>query len=183
MTSDFFFWRSRCLAQWSGRLWNSVLTLNLVADKTCGACWKASAITIGKVAMRTRHVLYCWKSDSLQMNVCQYWCQRLRRKRMLCAPRDRSCNAWKYLQTGQISRVLADGENYDGNRILDYEWVKALYNECLIYNVMFDFVGIGNYFRKDGKFIMSVKRTSMFRHLNQDWKDSGKVNVDIKVQP
>lgn len=72
-------------------------------------------------------------------------------KNVMCAPMIGAVTLEKYLFTGQISRVLVDGENYDGNRILDYEWVKSLYDECLRYNVSFDFCGIGNYFRKDGK--------------------------------
>ena len=35
----------------------------------------------------------------------------------------------KYLKTGQIEQVLADGENYGGCRPLHYEWVKNLSEE------------------------------------------------------
>ncbi len=103
-------------------------------------------------------------------------------KNVMCAPMIGAVTLEKYLQTGQISRVLVDGENYDGNRILDYEWVKALYNECLIYNVMFDFVGIGNYFRKDGKIYHVCKAYQHVQALKSGLQIP-KVNVDIKVQP
>lgn len=74
-----------------------------------------------------------------------------RTRSIMCAPMLGPVTLEKYLSTGKIALVLADGENYDGNRILDYEWVKKLYDECLRYNVNFEFCGTGNLFRKDGK--------------------------------
>ena len=56
-----------------------------------------------------------------------------------------------YLATGQLETVLAEGENYDGQRPLHYEWVKALYDQCARYRVPFSFLGTGNVFIKDGK--------------------------------
>lgn len=57
----------------------------------------------------------------------------------------------KYLQTGKINSVLVDGENYDGDRILDYQWVYNLYEQCVKYNVHFEFFGTGNYLKKNNK--------------------------------
>ena len=72
-------------------------------------------------------------------------------KNIMCAPMIEKITLEKYLQTGQISKVLIDGENYDGDRPLYYDWVKQIYDECLKYNVLLDFVGTGNYFIKDNK--------------------------------
>lgn len=74
-----------------------------------------------------------------------------REKHIMCAPMLERITLAKYLETGQIRKVLADGENYDGDRVLDFEWITALYEECLAAGVLFDFIGTGNYFRKDGK--------------------------------
>ena len=74
-----------------------------------------------------------------------------KKKNIMCAPMIEKITLEKYLQTGQISKVLIDGENYDGDRPLYYEWVKQIYDECLKYNVLLDFVGTGNYFIKDNK--------------------------------
>lgn len=73
------------------------------------------------------------------------------KRSIMCAPMLGAITLEKYLSTGKIDLVLVDGENYDGNRILDYEWVKRLYDECLHFNVRFEFCGTGNFFRKDGK--------------------------------
>ena len=72
-------------------------------------------------------------------------------KHVMCAPMLSEITLEKWLRTGQIGKVLADGENYDGDRVLRYEWVKKLYDECVACGVEFDFVGTGNYFYKDGK--------------------------------
>ena len=74
----------------------------------------------------------------------------LKRRGIMCAPMIGEVSLDKYLATGKIDIVLADGENYEGNRPLYYEWIKRLYDECLKYNVSFEFVGTGNYFIKDG---------------------------------
>lgn len=57
----------------------------------------------------------------------------------------------KYLPAGQIEQVVAGGENYDGARPLHYEWVKALYDECVRFNIRFCFMETGTNFVKDGK--------------------------------
>ena len=57
----------------------------------------------------------------------------------------------EYLREGQIEQVIAGGENYDGSRPLDYQWVKALYDECKLSDVRFCFMETGTNFIKDGK--------------------------------
>lgn len=57
----------------------------------------------------------------------------------------------KYLQTGKIEQVIAGGENYDGARPLNYDWVKSLYDSCVTTNTTFCFFETGNKFIKDGK--------------------------------
>ena len=72
-------------------------------------------------------------------------------KGIMCAPLIDAVSIKKYLPCGQIEQVLADGENYDGARLCRYEWVKALYDECVEYDVSFVFCGTGWRFEKDGK--------------------------------
>lgn len=57
----------------------------------------------------------------------------------------------KYLVTGQIEQVICGGENYETDRICDYEWVKNLSTSCRRYNVTFSFIETGTNFVKDGK--------------------------------
>lgn len=74
-----------------------------------------------------------------------------RHKGIMCAPMLERITLDSYLKTGNIEIVLVDGENYEGNRPLHYDWVKSLYEECVSNHVKFDFVGTGNLFVKDGK--------------------------------
>ena len=55
------------------------------------------------------------------------------------------------LVTGARLMVLCDGENYGGARPCHYEWVKALHDTCVAYDVTFVFCGTGRRFVKDGK--------------------------------
>lgn len=55
-------------------------------------------------------------------------------KGIMVAPFIGQVSIAKYLQRGFIEQVIAGGENYDGSRLLKYEWVKNLYDEtvCLL---------------------------------------------------
>ena len=68
-----------------------------------------------------------------------------------------------YLATGQLETVLAEGENYDGQRPLYYEWVKALYDQCARYGCPFPFWVRATFLSKTEKRIKSAKRTNMCR--------------------
>lgn len=72
-------------------------------------------------------------------------------KGIMCAPFIGEISILKYLETGEIEQVIVGGENYDGARICDFEWVKILHNECMQCNVRFCFIETGTKFRKDGK--------------------------------
>ena len=72
-------------------------------------------------------------------------------KGVMCAPFVGQVSMRKYLETGQIEQVLCDGENYDGARPCNFDWVKLLRQECVDNNVTFEFCGTGRRFIKDGK--------------------------------
>ena len=84
-------------------------------------------------------------------------------KNIFCAPLIGSVNIEKYLSSGQIASVMADGENHvtaENARPCNFEWVEALHRQCVRYGVSFEFAGTGAYFVKDGKkyFIHADKR-------------------------
>lgn len=56
-----------------------------------------------------------------------------------------------YLEDGQIEQVICGGENYDGSRLCDYDWVLSLAKQCKDFNISFTFLETGTNFRKDGK--------------------------------
>ena len=53
--------------------------------------------------------------------------------------------------TDGIEQVIAGGENYAGARPCRYEWVRALYDECVTADATFAFIETGSVFEKDGR--------------------------------
>lgn len=74
-----------------------------------------------------------------------------RHKGVVCAPFIGAVSLEKYLVSGEIEEVSCGGENYDGARPCNYEWVKRLRNECEKFNVTFSFFETGTKFIKDRK--------------------------------
>ena len=74
-----------------------------------------------------------------------------RHKGVMCAPFIGPVSIRRYLEDGQIEQVRCGGENYDGARPCRFEWVKALRQECVDFNVTFCFIETGTMFIKDGK--------------------------------
>ena len=72
-------------------------------------------------------------------------------KGIMCAPCIGPISIEKYLQSSQVERVVCGGENYDGSRPCNFDWVKSLRQECVLHNVTFCFIETSTYFIKDGK--------------------------------
>lgn len=72
-------------------------------------------------------------------------------KGIMCAPFIGGVSIAEYLKSGKIEQVSCGGENYEGARPCNYEWVKNLRRECEEYNVTFAFIDTGTKFIKDRK--------------------------------
>jgi len=72
-------------------------------------------------------------------------------KGLYCAPLLGPVNIGRYLDSGQIEQVACGGENYGGTRPCDYDWVKALREECVSRDITFCFMETGTVFIKDGR--------------------------------
>ncbi len=72
-------------------------------------------------------------------------------KSVMCAPILSAIDLEPWLASGQIREVLADGENYEGERPCRYEWIESLRDQCARHDIPFRFCGTGNVFIKDGK--------------------------------
>lgn len=57
-----------------------------------------------------------------------------------------------------IHQVVVGGENYEHARVLRYNWVKKIYDECVNLNISFKFKDIGMNFEKDGKIYNIVNK-------------------------
>jgi protein gp37 len=72
-------------------------------------------------------------------------------KGIMCAPLIGPVSVENYLATSQIEQVICGGENYDGARPCDFDWVKHLRSECVAHNITFCFIETGTVFIKDGR--------------------------------
>ena len=70
---------------------------------------------------------------------------------IMCAPFIGPVSIRQYLTAGQIEQVICGGENYDGARPCNFDWVKSLRQECVDANVTFCFIETGTVFIKDGR--------------------------------
>lgn len=70
-------------------------------------------------------------------------------KGVMTAPLIGSIEMSEYLATGQIEQVIAGGENYDGARPCDFDWIKSLSSQCRHYDISFCFIETGTIFIKD----------------------------------
>lgn len=72
-------------------------------------------------------------------------------KGVQCAPLLGPVSIGGYLDSGQIEQVACGGENYGGSRPCDFDWVRALREECVARDITFCFMETGTTFVKDGK--------------------------------
>ena len=72
-------------------------------------------------------------------------------KGLHCAPLLGPISIGKYLASGQIEQVACGGENYGGSRPCNFDWVKALREECISKDITFCFMETGTVFIKNGK--------------------------------
>lgn len=76
-------------------------------------------------------------------------------KGVMCAPLLGPISLEAYLDSpgrgSGIEQVIAGGENYDGARPCDYQWIRLLRQQCQRADVSFTFIETGTKFIKDGK--------------------------------
>ena len=72
-------------------------------------------------------------------------------KGVMTAPLIEPIEIEKYLAQGQIEQVICGGENYDGARPCNFDWVRALSRQCRAHDVTFSFIETGTNFIKDGR--------------------------------
>ena len=73
----------------------------------------------------------------------------IKHKNIICQPLIESINIERYLKG--IELVVVGGESHPNARLLDYDWVLDLRNQCIRKKVNFEFRQCGSNFVKDGK--------------------------------
>ncbi len=152
MTSDFFF---EGADQWRDEAWQMIRS--------------RSDVKFFLLTKRPERVLDClppnWGDgwDNVFFNVScenQKWADHripilfslpFKHKGIMTAPLIGPIEIDDYLKTGIIEQVIAGGENYDGSRPCDFEWVKSLSRQCRENDVTFCFIETGTNFVKDGR--------------------------------
>lgn len=74
-----------------------------------------------------------------------------RHKGVMAAPFIGPIEIERYLARGGIEQVVCGGENYDGARPCDFDWVRSLSRQCREHDVRFCFIETGTVFVKDGR--------------------------------
>ena len=103
-------------------------------------------------------------------------------KGLHCAPLLGPVNIGKYLDSGQIEQVACGGENYGGTRPCDFDWVKALREECVSRDITFCFMETGTVFIKDGsKFRIKSKQLQNSQATHSGMTFQGKpIHFELK---
>lgn len=102
-------------------------------------------------------------------------------KGFMAAPLLGEIHVEKYLIDGQIESILVDGENYPNARPCDYQWVKTLYEQAVLYNITFEFLSTGKWFTKNGKmFHISNRMVQREQAIKSGMQHQGK-DVEIKL--
>ena len=98
-----------------------------------------------------------------------------RHKGVSCTPMIGPVTLEKYLDSGQIERVICGGENYGGRRPCHFDWVKSLREECASRDITFCFIETGTVFIKDGKkYTLNDKRTQTVQAFRSGMNYEGK---------
>ena len=96
-------------------------------------------------------------------------------KGVSCTPLIGPVSLERYLDSGQIERVVCGGENYGGRRPCHYDWVKSLREECVPRDITFCFLETGTVFIKDEKrYTLNNKRLQTSQALKSGMNYEGK---------
>ena len=96
-------------------------------------------------------------------------------KGVSCTPLIGPVRLTKYLDSGQIERVVCGGENYGGMRPCSFDWVKTLREECVSRDITFCFLETGTVFIKDGRqYVLRGKRLQTNQALKAGMNYEGK---------
>lgn len=75
----------------------------------------------------------------------------IRHKAIILEPMLEHINIEPYLASGQIERVVCGGESGEDARVCDFAWILDMMNQCVAYDVAFQFKQTGTLFKKGDK--------------------------------
>lgn len=76
---------------------------------------------------------------------------KAKHKGIMIAPILEYVDVKPYLKEGIIEQVICGGENYEGNRPCNFDWIKKISEDVKSFGVTFAFIETGTTFIKDGK--------------------------------
>ncbi|MNL37308.1 Phage protein Gp37/Gp68 [compost metagenome] len=95
---------------------------------------------------------------------------KIKHKNIICQPLLENLNIKNYLD--KIELVIVGGESDKNARVLDYNWVTNIQNQCKSRKINFEFRQCGTNFVKDGK--MYILKT------NELCAQAKKANINLK---
>lgn len=95
----------------------------------------------------------------------------IKHKEIIHEPMLENINIEKYLESGQIDKVICGGESGDKARVCNYDWILNTRRQCLKYNVSFHFKQTGANFMKDNKVYKIPRKYQLVQ--------AGKSRIDI----
>ena len=95
----------------------------------------------------------------------------IKHKEIIHEPMLENINIEKYLESGQIDKVICGGESGDKARVCNYDWILNTRSQCLKYNVSFHFKQTGANFMKDNKVYKIPRKYQLVQ--------AGKSRIDI----
>lgn len=101
-------------------------------------------------------------------------------KGITVAPILEEVNLDKYLKTNLIDSVSVAGENYTNARVCNFSWIKSLQQQCIKYDVNFEFFETGMNFVKDNKKYYVPKNIQQQQAKKANLNYKGK-NIEIKL--
>lgn len=151
-TSDFFIEEADA---WRGEAWNFIrvrsdchfviATKRIARMKDClPADWKDGwdNVTIS---------VSCENQQMADERIPYFLSTPIKHRYIFTSPLLEYVNLKPYLSQGGIERVCVGGESYSGARLCDSEWVEHIYQDCLEYNMPFNFHQTGSNFLVNGE--------------------------------
>lgn len=93
----------------------------------------------------------------------------IKHRNIICQPMISAIDLEKYLKNVEL--VVVGGESDSNGRLLDYDWVLNIREQCQRQKVHFEFRQCGTFFKKDGKIykLQTKNLMSMARKANIDF--------------
>ena len=162
MTSDFFI---READEWRPEIWKMIRAREdlhfVIITKRIGRFMECIPPDWGRGYENVTVCCTCENQEMADRRLPVFLEMPVRHKEIIHEPMLGEIHIEKYLAAGQIEHVTCGGESGDGARLLDYNWVLSVREQCIAAGVSFYFKQTGAVFRKDGKIYRIARKNQL----------------------